>query len=527
MRRPGLLGLVVIASTILAACGSSGGATSTGTRQASMLTVAIGVDADTLDPMRQTTTTVENIVEMVAESLTTVDHDGRVQPGLATSWQESPDALSWTFALRTGVDFTDGAPFDAAAVKVNLDRIVDPKSTCPLCGALAKTVKAVDVVDPAHVRMTVGQPLAADVVTGLLSTQPYAILSPRTIPFGQPGYTKQEKPVGTGPYVLKERVPGDHITLVRNEDYWGRKPTYLQQVFKVVPDAATREALVRSAQAQVIVLPPISDLPSLRQDSTVKVLLAASDRSIFFAINTVDKQQPLLQNPQVRQALNYAINRDAIIKSTLFGAADPATSTLASSLFGYCRVPNPYTYDPDLAKSMLQKANASNLTVTLVAPTGRYIQDFQAAQNIANDLRVVGVNVNGPSTMDWPSYVGTINVPPAKASVDLHMLGYAPGFLDASQAMQQMFDPASMPPRGLSTSYYDNPIVTALIQKAAIEPNRDARAQEYCDAEKQVWNDAPWIFLWVQKYPIVYSSQVTGVASVPNETFDTVYAQPA
>jgi ABC-type transport system substrate-binding protein len=91
----------------------------------------------------------------------------------------------------------------------------------------------------------------------------------------------------------------------------------------------------------------------------------------------------------------------------------------------------------------------------------------------------------------------------------------------------QVFDPGQQPPRGLATAYYDNPTVTALIQKAMVEPNRDVRAQEYCDAQKQVWNDAPWIFLWVQKYPIVYSAQVTGIGSVPNESFYTVYAEPA
>jgi peptide/nickel transport system substrate-binding protein len=527
MRRPGLIGLVVVASVILAACGSTGGAASGTSRQTSMLTVAIGIDPDTLDPMRQTTALVGNVLDMVVESLATVDQEGKVQPNLATTWQEAPDAMSWTFTLRSGVDFTDGTPFDAAAVKTNLDRVIDPKSACPLCGALAKSIKSVQAVDPGHLHINMSQPLAADVVVGLLSTATYGIVSPRSIQFGTPGYTRQEKPVGTGPYVLKERAAGDHLTLVRNEDYWGRKPTYTQQVFKVVPDAATREALVRSGEAQVIILPPISDLPSLRQDSTVKVLLAPGDRTIFVAINTVDSQQPLLRNPQVRQALNFAINRDAIVKSTLFGAADPATSAVAPSVFGYCKMGNAYQYDPDAARSMLQRANASGLTVDLVAPTGRYIQDFQAAENVANDLRVIGVNVTGPRTMDWPSYVSTINVPPAKASTDLHMLGYAPGFLDASQAMQQMFDPGSIPPKGLATSYYDNPTVTALLQKAAVEPNRDARAQEYCDAQKQVWNDAPWIFLWVQKYPIVYSSQVIGIGSVPNETFNTVYAQPA
>jgi peptide/nickel transport system substrate-binding protein len=240
----------------------------------------------------------------------------------------------------------------------------------------------------------------------------------------------------------------------------------------------------------------------------------------------VDKQQPLLQRTDVRQALNYAINRDAIVKSTLFGAADPMTAPMAPSLFGYCAMGNPYRYDPDLARSMLQKAGATGMTISLIAPTGRYIQDFQAAQNVANDLRAVGINVQGPRTMDWPSYVGTINVVPAKSSVNMHMLGWAPPFLDASQAMA-MFDPGQQPPRGLATAYYDNQAVTSLITRAQVEPNRDARAQEYCDAEKQVWNDAPWLFLWVQKFPIVSSAQVTGVASMPSESFFTVYAAPA
>jgi len=525
MRPPRWIGVVLVAGFLLAGCGTCGTGPG-GVRQTSVLTVAIGVDPDTLDPMRQTTTTVANIVQMVVEALGRVDQTGKVQPNLATAWQEAPDAMSWTFTLRAGLRFSDGTPFDAAAVKTNLDRSLDPTSVCPNCGALTHAVKSVDVIDPGHVRLTMSMPLAADVLLGLISTTPYSMLSPRTIQKGTPGYTQQEQPVGTGPYALKQRVKGDHVMLARNDDYWGRRPAFAEQLFRVVPDIATREALVRSGQAQVTLLPPVSDIPSLQKDATVRVLLASGDRSVFFALDTVDKQQPLLQNVQVRQALNYAINRDAIVKSTLFGAADVASAPMASSVFGYCQVPNPYQYNPDQARSLLQKANATGLTINLVAPTGRYLQDFQAAQNVANDLRAIGVNVQGPRTMDWPSYVGTVVVPSAKASVDGHMLGWAPQYLDASQAMQ-IFDPSQMPPRGLATSYYDNGTVTGLLQKALVEPNRDTRAQEYCEAEKQVWNDAPWIFLWVQKFPIVYSATVTGIGSVPTESFYTVYAQPA
>jgi ABC-type transport system substrate-binding protein len=137
----------------------------------------------------------------------------------------------------------------------------------------------------------------------------------------------------------------------------------------------------------------------------------------------------------------------------------------------------------------------------------------------------VGVNVQGPRTTDWPSYQATIQVPPARASVDMHMLGWAPAYLDASVAMT-VFDPSSIPPKGLATAYYDNPTVTGLLAKAQTETNREARAQEYCQAQKQIWNDAPWIFLWVQRFPIIYSANVTGVSSKPNESFSTVYAQP-
>jgi peptide/nickel transport system substrate-binding protein len=516
----------MVAGFLLMGCGTSGSGVSSGSKQTNRLTIAIGVDPDTMDPMRQTTTTVSNIVNMIVESLGRVDETGKIQPNLATAWQESADAMSWTFTLRTGVTFSDGAPFDAAAVKANLDREMDPKNVCPNCATLAQNVNSVDVVDPGHVKLEMKSALAADVLLGLVSLTNFGMVSPRVIQKGTPTYPQQEQPVGTGPYVLKERVKGDHVTLVRNDDYWGKRPTYQQQVFLVVPDAATREALVRSGQAQLTVLPPVSDLPSLQKDATVKVLLANGDRSVYFAMDTQDKQQPLLQNVQVREALNYAINRDAIVKSTLFGAGDPSTSPVASSVFGYCAVPNPYTYNPDLSRSMLQKANASGLTISLISPTGRYLQDWQAAQNVANDLRAVGVNVDGPRTLDWPTYLGTVDVPPARASVDVHLLGWAAQYLDASQAIQ-VFDSDLIPPRGLETSYYDNPAVNILINKALVEPDRNVRAQEYCDAEKQIWNDAPFIFLWTQKYPIIYSAQVTGIGSVPTEQFYTVYAQPA
>ena len=513
--------LVLLATAlVLAACG--GGGTTGGTKQGDKLTVAIGIDPDTLDPMRQTTTTVQNMVQMVVETLVQVDSDGKVQPHLATSWQTSSDGLTWTFTLRPGIKFTDGEAFNAAAAKANFDRILTPGQTCPLCGPF-RAVKSVDAVDDTHLRLNLKQPFAP--LLGLLTEVTFGFVAPNTIAQGTDTFKDQEKPIGSGPYVLTDRVKGDHVTLSRNDQYWGNKPNFKMQMFKIVPEAASREALVRAGQADVILLPPVSDIPAMQKDSTLKVILAPGDRTIFLAFNTQDPSQPLLQKPEVRQALNYAVNKDQIVKSILFGAAATMDAPMAPSLFGYCKVGS-YGYDPNKAKQMLSAAGASNLSLKFVAPTGRYIQDFQAAQAIANDLSAVGVKVDGPRTMDWPTYLGTINVPPAKASVDLHLLGWAPGYLDASQAMVQ-FQSTSWPPAGLATSYYKNSQVDTLLAKANSESDPAARQSDYCAASKVIWSDAPWIFLWVQRFPIVTSAKVTGVQSIPNESFYTVYASPA
>lgn len=513
--------VMLVGLLVLSGCGGGGGS-SGGAKQGGTLTVAIGIDPDTLDPMRQTTTTVQNIVQMVVETLVRVDSDGKYQPLLATSWQTAPDGMSWTFTLRSGVKFSDGEPFNAAAVKTSLDRVLAPGNTCPLCG-LFRSVSSIEAVDDTHVKLDLKKPVAP--LLGLLTEVTFGIIAPNAIAQGSDGYKDQEKPVGTGPYTLTERVKGDHVTLTRNDQYWGNKPSYKMQLFKIVPEAASREALVRAGQADVILLPPVSDVPAMQSDSHLKVILAPGDRTIFLAFNTQDPTQTLIQKPEVRQALNYAVNKDQIIKSILFGAASPMDAPMASSLFGYCKIGS-YPYDPNKAKSMLQAAGATNLSVKFVSPTGRYIQDFQAAQAIANDLSAVGVKVQGPSTMDWPTYLGTVNVPPAKASVDLHLLGWAPGFLDASQAMTQ-FQSSQWPPAGLATSYYQNPEVDSLLAKAGSESDQSARQSDYCSASKQIWSDAPWIFLWVQKFPIVTTSKVTNVQSIPNESFYTVYASPA
>src|SRR5919198_6770342 len=515
---------LVVAGLLLAACGgtSTGSSSSTGPKQGGTLTTAIGIDPDTLDPQAQTTTTSSQLVQMMTEGLVGIDRQGHTKPVLATQWQASQDGLTYTFTLRQGVKFSDGEPFDAQAVKFTFDRLLSPATLKAQVGVL-KVIKQTDAVDASHVRFTLNEPFAA--FPSALSQSVASIVAPSSVNQAPNTPATIAQPVGTGPYVFKERVKGDHITMTKNPNYWGQKPNYETQTYKIVPEAASRESLVKAGQVDVAHLPPANDIPALKNNPDVKLVLGPSDRTIQMIINNQDQNQPLLSKPEVRQALNYAVNKQAIVKNVLFGAAEPVNSTMTSALFGYCKT-GTYDYNPNKAKQLLQQAAASGMTLKMIAPQGRYISDFNVAQAIAGDLRNVGLKVDLGNPMDWPTYQATTTVAPEKAVTDLHLLGWAPQYLDASQNLVQ-FQKDQWAPTGQATAYYDDPQASALIQKANGESNDAQRKQDYCQAQQIIWKGAPWIFLYNQKNPFVVSNKVQGVVGLPNEQFKTTWASPA
>jgi peptide/nickel transport system substrate-binding protein len=379
------------------------------------------------------------------------------------------------------------------------------------------------VLDGSHVQIDLKTPFAPFLAA--ITQSQAAIIAPDSANRAPNTPALIVQPVGTGPYVFKERLRSDHITMSRNPGYWGRKASYQTQVYKVVPEAASREALVKAGQADVAYLPPANDFPALQRDSNVHLIMGPSDRTVQIVINTQDRAQPLLQKAEVRQALNYAVDRQTIVKKALFGAARPVDSPAASSLFGYCRTGD-YAYNPGKARSMLQAAGAAGMSLKLMSPQGRYIGDYDVAQAVAGDLRAAGLNVTVPNPSDWPTYLSTVNVAPGQASTDLHLLGWASQYMDASGHLVQ-FEQSQWPPAGLATSYYDDPQADALIQKANTESSTSQRAQDYCQAEKLIWNAAPWIFLYNQKNPILTTTKVSGIYGLPNEQFVTSWASPA
>jgi len=486
------------------------------------LRIAVGIDADTLEPVGQTTTTISNIIDYFFETLVDMDlskNPPEVVAKLATRWEISRDGLTYTFTLRPGVTFHDGTPVNAAAVKFTIERLLDPRVRNPNRHLFA-AIKSAEAVNDQTVRLTLSQP--SPILLANLTTTTAAIMSPAAVARAGDRLSVAPIGVGTGPYVFKEWRRGDSILVERNPNYWGKKPVFEEVLFRVVPDAGTRLAQLLAGDIHMAMLPPAPDVKELRKNPRVTVVEAATDRTVFLVLNT---QYGPLKDVRVRQALNYAINKKAILASVLFDLGTVSVSPCPPMMFGGQAVQEGgWPYNPIKAKQLLAEAGYKDgFEINFFSPTGRYIQDFQFAQAVAAQLRNVNVRAN-VSTMDWPSYVQMILTPIERTRVQMIVLGWAWPVLDCDGALYGQFHSTQWPPGGLAPANYKNGKVDDLLVKARSEVNQNKRKEFYKEAQQLIWNDAPWVFLWTQKWYVATTKNLEGVKVTPIEKWDAINA---
>jgi peptide/nickel transport system substrate-binding protein len=485
--------------------------------------LAIDQDPDTLDPAGQTNPSSSSIVEHLAETLVTLKADGSIAAGLARKFTQSSDGKTYTFELRPDVEFHDGSLLDAEAVAMSLRRFLDPRLRVSMRAPFdTRLVDTISPVDPHTLRISLKD--RSRLFLQKLAATELAIVSPahaRAFPD-----SFNEEPVGTGPYRFKERRKGESVVLERFDRYWGQRATFPAIQFRIVPEVATRESLLLANQVELIIEPPLSDLPALQKNAALKVVQTATARSTFIAMDLTLPGGTPLAIKKVRQALNYGVDRDGIIRNVLFGAATPLDAPMAPSLVGYSRVGG-YSFDPNRARQLLLEGGTPQLQLRCMHPTGRSLQEnlaAQVAQAVAGSLQGVGVDVELIGS-DWASFLAAVSVPEDKGTAHMHLFNWAPALLDASQQMTQ-FVRGQWPPAGLATSHYWNPKVELLVSEAAREADDQRRQDEYAEAQRIVWDDAPWVFLWSPSFVMVHTARVRGVTALPTEKFSVAYAEP-
>jgi ABC-type transport system substrate-binding protein len=475
------------------------------------LNIGIGIDADTLNPQEHTTTLPMNISDLIHDNLFFATPDGKLEPRLATDYKVSEDGLTVTLKLRQGVKFSDGTPYDAKAQKLTIDRGLDPKLKVPLRSYISMIQECV-VVDDYTIQLKLKYPFAPLIPT--FSVTILSPISPKAIE--QFGEDVRQKPVGAGPYVLKEWVKGDRIVLTRNENYWGPKPTVEQLTYRIVPEVATREAMLRAGQIDVCYKPSPANVAALKADSSLTVEMPLSTRTIFMALRG---DRPLMKNKLVRQALNYAVDKKTIVKRILFDTAEPMDGTVSPLMFGYAKMESQYEYNPEKAKELLKQANWDfNQVVKIGSPQGRYLFDKEVAEAIQAQFQAIGVKTE-LRVADWPTFIAAVYLPLERSEWDMVFLGWGPIILDADAALYAQFTSAVYPPKGLGSAFYTNPEYDKILEESRTEQNLEKRKALLAKGSKIVWDDCPWIWLHVEKFVIAYSAKIKGMIVTPTERF--------
>ncbi|MEU6228448.1 ABC transporter substrate-binding protein [Streptomyces sp. NPDC047042] len=353
---------LLTSSVLLTACGSGAegsGAGSARPQSGGTLTFAVGSDAGCVDPQQVASNETIYSVRQIVDSLTDQDPDtGKIVPWLAKSWEISSDARTFTFHLRPGVTFSDGSKLTAQVVKDNFDAVPDLGALGTLAEGYLSGVKSTTAIDPLTVRVTFEQPNAQFLQA--TSTHSLGIESSASVK-RTPQQKCSEGVIGSGPFVLKQYVQNQSVTLARRSGYdwgsslWAKKgEAYLDKlVFKVVPEAGVRAGSLQSGQVDAIASVGRANEAALKGGQVA--LLRRANPGVVFGLG-LNNSRPVLKDAKVRQAILFAVDRQQIADAVFPTGTRAASSILAHTTPDYTSLAQDLAFDAAKSKSLLDEA---------------------------------------------------------------------------------------------------------------------------------------------------------------------------
>jgi peptide/nickel transport system substrate-binding protein len=426
----------------------------------------------------------------------------RAIPDLASSWKTNPAATVWTFQLRPGVTFTDGTPWNAAAAEFNFERYLnakDPYTTPTLVGLAATyagSIKSFKVLGPMTFQITTKTPDAhlPEDVTTLYMASPAAVRK-----YGATGFANH--PVGTGPFKFSSEVQGQSLTLLPNTHYWRGAPKLKELVLKPIPDVSQRIAALESGAVNWIEYPDPDDIAQLKAGG-YQILQNPYDHIWTWVL---DSSQGPTKSVSVRQALNYAIDRQAMVSDLLHNTATPAYQVAPRANGAYRPADNLYSYDPAKAKAMLKAAGYPHgFTLNVEYPTsgsGNMVPG-PMDEELQSDLAKVGVTVN-LHPIEWSTMLTQYVGGKFPAGIDVMAISL-------SFQQEAFWGEAFGTGSPINLGHYSDPKVDALLAKAQSIVNWSARYAVLAQAAKLITADAPWLFVVNDENPRALASTVHG-----------------
>ncbi|MDF0601883.1 ABC transporter substrate-binding protein [Psychromarinibacter sp. C21-152] len=436
-----------------------------------------------------------------------------VEPALAESWEISEDGTEYTFNLRDGVSFHDGTPFNAEAVVFNFERMLDEDhpyhDTGPFPLAFFfSSVDTVEAVDDLTVKFTLSAPYAP-----FLSNLAYPtglIVSPAAVE--QHGEDFGRNPSGTGPFHFVEWRSNEAVVVEKNADYWDGAPALEAVIYRPITDANTRVAEMLAGGIDLMVeVPPVALSEFEGDEFTVH---EQSGPHVWFLILNL-KEGPFAEK-LVRQAANYAINKSALVNDVLEGTAEVAAGpTPPAFAWAYNEELEPYPYDPEKARELLDEAGVENPELTFYVTEGGsgMLDPVAMGTAIQADLEAVGFDVT-IETYEWNTFLGEVN-PGLEGKADMAEMAWMTNDPDTLPYLALRTD-AWPSEGGFNSGYYSNPEVDELLEKARVSTSQEERAELYKEMQEIVQEDAPWVFVANWKQNAVTSDAVENFQLEPS-----------
>jgi peptide/nickel transport system substrate-binding protein len=464
------------------------------------LNVGLVNDAKTYDPITSAEFTERQVMYLVFNSLVKYAPDFSIQPELATSWETSQDGKRIVFTLQQGVSFQDGTPFNADAVKWNIDKRLHPAVKAPLRSLLAPLIASVEVLDPQHVAFNLTEPSPA--IFSLLGERPGLMVSPAS--WEKLGNDFGNHPVGTGAFLFKEWVRGSQVTLEKNPNYWQKGLPYLDRI--VIHDLAGSviglQRLLTSEVDFVGELSPSDVLPlEHRPEIVLKPVTVGRWYFLQWHVNA-----PPFDNAKLRQAFAHAIDRNRINEITMRGKAVVSNGPTPEGLWWHDPSIKSFDYDPAKAKALLVEAGYANgFAYELSTPQVNLLQ--QINQLIQEQLAAVGIKVTlqPAAASEWYARIvnGTTNMSPSRWT-------QRP---DPDGLLSLLFDSKGF----ANTMKYSNAKVDALLKQARTTYDIPTRKRLYGEMQQIIADDLPVVPLIFSAEYAALRSDVRGFEWIPDE----------
>ncbi len=460
---------------------------------ADTLVMIIESSPTNLDPRVGLDAFSERIDELIFDALLKRDEHFNVKPGLAESW-EIPDPLTYVFHLHHGVRFHDGRSLTSRDVKWTFDSLLQGKIRSTK-SAVYRYVDRIEAPDDFTVIFRLKEPFAAllwNLSEGAIGIVPYGALDEIT-----------RRPIGSGPFRFVSAEADKEVIVERNDDYWGERARLARVRFMVVPDTTTRALELRKGSADIAINALTFDMVlTLEHDRGLKVQHGPGSVLAYMAFNCRD---PILKDARVRQALAYAIDRRPIIQYLWRNFARPADSVLPPESWAYNPGSLRYEYDPARARELLDAAGyapVNGIRFHLTMKTSTEESTRLLAAVLQQQLREVGIALD-IRTFEFATFFSDVT----KGAFQIYSLRWIGGNEDPD-IFEYAFHSSKFTPQGANRSFYSNPRLDALVDKARTEVDQNTRKHLYAEIQEILARDVPYINLWYNDNILVHSNRV-------------------